>query len=448
MRKILIIARREYLAAVKTKAFIVSLVLMPVLMGGSIALQSLVRRMDDTKEKTYAVIDRTPGAKIAAALVKDVEFYNTHLIDDPETGARSRSRIKLELVAASSEDSAAIAQQRYELSQRVEHDDLEAFVDIPADAVALQGEGATKAGERPVIRMQKKKPGEGFTANFFERRINEAIQRERFAQEKYDVARIRALQQPVLLKSKGLTTKSAKTGEIMDAPEEQQIANFLLPAAFIGLMFMVIMTGATPAMQGIIEEKSQRIAEVLLGSVSPFQLMAGKLLGVLGISLTTATLYFAGAYFVASRYGLTENLTAGLIVSFFFFLILALLIFGSIFIAIGAAAQDVKDTQTLLTPVMVLVCLPLFLTVPILSDPHGKIAVAASLFPTSAPMILVARQSVPPGVPAWQLGLGVAIVLATTVVCIWTAGRIFRVGFLMQGKSAKLKDLVQWVLRG
>src|SRR5262249_45715518 len=124
------------------------------------------------------------------------------------------------------------------------------------------------------------------------------------------------------------------------------------------------------------------------------------------------------------------------------------LIFGSIFIAIGAAAQDVKDTQTLLTPVMVIICLPLFLTVPILSDPHGKVAVAASLFPTSAPMILVARQRVPPGLPAWHLGVGAAIVLATTVFCVWTAGRIFRVGFLMQGKSAKLKDLVQWVIRG
>lgn len=449
MRKILIIAKREYLAAIQTKAFIISLVLMPVMMCASIGIQALIKKMDDTTEKTFAIVDRTPGAKIAAALLKDAEVYNEFMINDPETGKRAHPAMKLEIVTPSSDDPEAVKLQRYELSQRVEKGEIEAFLDIGAEVYSTRADlHPEKATDRQAVRFQSKRPNAGFIGRYLDRRVNEAVQRERFSAEKYDIGKVRLLQQPVPLKSKGLTTKNPQTGEIEDSPEGKQIANFLLPGVLIGLMFMVIMFGATPAMQGIVEEKSQRIAEVLLGSVTPFQLMAGKLTGLLSVSLTTATIYFVGGYIVASRYGLTDNLTLSLIFWFFVLLVMSLLIFGSIFIAIGAAAQDIKDTQTLLTPVMLFICFPLFLLGPILMDPHGKLAVAASLFPTSAPMVLVARESVPPGVPLWQLLAGVAIVFVTTVACVWSAGRIFRIGFLMQGKSAKLKDLAMWVIRG
>jgi ABC-2 type transport system permease protein len=201
-------------------------------------------------------------------------------------------------------------------------------------------------------------------------------------------------------------------------------------------------------MQGIVEEKGQRIAEVLLGSVTPFQLMAGKLLGIVAVSLTMAGVYLAGGLYLAHRYELTDALSPGLVAWFVVFLILALLTYGSLFIAIGAAAADIKDTQTLLMPVMIIAFLPFFALGPILMDPNGKIAVACSFFPFATPMLLVARQSVPPGVPTWQMATGILITLATTVFCVWAAGRIFRVGILMQGKSAKVKDLARWVIRG
>jgi ABC-type Na+ efflux pump permease subunit len=243
-------------------------------------------------------------------------------------------------------------------------------------------------------------------------------------------------------------TKLTPTGTYEDAKEGAQLANFFLPAVLIALMFMVIMVGATPAMQGVVEEKGQRIAEVLLGSLSPFELMAGKLLGVAGVSLTMALVYFAGGYVVAQRYGVADMLTPALMAWFFVFLVLALLIYGSLFIAIGAAAGDVKDTQTLLLPVMLVACLPFFALGPIMQDPNGTIAVACSWFPFATPFLLVARQSVPPGVPIVQMVGGIVLVLVTTLFCVWAAGRIFRVGLLMQGKGAKLGDLFRWVLKG
>jgi ABC-2 type transport system permease protein len=151
---------------------------------------------------------------------------------------------------------------------------------------------------------------------------------------------------------------------------------------------------------------------------------------------------------VAQRYGVADVLPPALIVWFVLFLVLALLLYGSLFIAIGAAAGDVKDTQTLMLPVVVVACLPFFALGPIMQDPNGPIAVACTWFPFATPFLLVARQSVPPGVPAAEMAGGIALVLATTLGCVWAAGRIFRVGLLMQGKGAKFGDLFRWVLKG
>ena len=112
-------------------------------------------------------------------------------------------------------------------------------------------------------------------------------------------------------------------------------------------MFLVVMVGATPLIQGVIEEKMQRIAEVLLGSVSPFELMAGKLLGMLGVSLTLAAVYLGGCYAALSRFGFTEYLPPDLLAWFLVFQVLAVLMYGSLFIAVGAACTDAKESQAL-----------------------------------------------------------------------------------------------------
>ncbi|MCS7046940.1 MAG: ABC transporter permease, partial [Gemmataceae bacterium] len=250
------------------------------------------------------------------------------------------------------------------------------------------------------------------------------------------------------IRMKSLTRYDPASGGYTDAADELRVVNLLLPAALIGLMFMVIMIGATPAMHGIIEEKSQRIAEVLLGSVTPFQLMAGKVLGVIGVSLTMALVYLGGGYVVLVYYGFAELVPLSMLLWFVPMLLLALLIFGSLFIAVGAAATDVKDTQTLLMPIMLFACLPFFAMGPIMQDPNGPIARVCSFFPFATPMLLVARESVPPGVPWPEMVAGIMVVLATAWLCVWAASRIFRIGILMQGKGPKFSDLIRWAIKG
>jgi ABC-type Na+ efflux pump permease subunit len=452
VKKILVIARREYQAAVRSKAFIITLVMMPLLMGGSIGIQALFQKLEEQKPRRFAVIDRTGGG-LARSLEEQAALYNALLDANPDLGRQLGPKFTLEAVAPGGDSAGEIGRQRYDLSQRVEKGAIDGVLEIGPDvlkAAALPGADPEKASDREAIRFQTKNPTLGVTfRRWAELAVNEAVQVHRLSAQGIDAKKVKEVQAlRVPLKTRALTHFNPETGRYEEASVGTQVVNFLLPGVLIALMFMVVMIGATPAMQGIVEEKGQRIAEVLLGSVTPFQLMAGKLLGLIGVSLTMAAVYLGGGYVVALRYGVAGALTPVLLLWFVLFLVLALLIYGSLFLAVGAAASDIKDTQTLLMPLMVVAVLPMLALGPILQEPNGRIAVVCSFIPFATPMLLVARESVPPGVPLWQMATGIVLVLATTLFCVWAAGRVFRVGLLMQGKGARFSDMIRWVVRG
>jgi ABC-2 type transport system permease protein len=119
-----------------------------------------------------------------------------------------------------------------------------------------------------------------------------------------------------------------------------------------------------------------------------------------------------------------------------------------VFSAIGSSVSEVKDAQNLMMPVMLVVVLPLMLIIPIIKAPNGALATGVSLFPPATPMMMVTRMAVPPGIPIWQPIVGIVGVLVFTVLCVFAAGRIFRVGILMQGKPPKLAEMVRWAVTG
>jgi ABC-2 type transport system permease protein len=451
MRKVLVIAIREYRAAVRTKAFLISLIMMPLLMGGSIGVQLLVRKMDDTKEKKFAVVDRTPDRKLFEALKAAAEKRNKLAQEETDSGKQLRGPFEIVEFDPSADEPAAICAQQLELSERVEKGEFRGFLDIGADVLEYEDPPKPPTGEkapdRVSIRYQSNNPTSMEFSFWAERVLNAAIEQQRFAAANVPIAKIRAMQQTAPLKVMSLTRR-AKDGSIVDAPEESQIANIIVPAVLIAMMFLMIMIGATPAMQGVLEEKMQRIAEVLLGSVTPFQLMLGKLAGMMGVSLTVAAVYLTGAYVVTAYYGYTEYLAPKVLIWFLVYLVLAALMFGSLFIAIGAAATDMKESQSLLLPIMLVACMPLILLGTIIMEPNGTLAVTMSFIPTATPMLMTARLAVPPGVPWWQPTLGVVGVLAATLACVWAAGRIFRVGILMSGKGTRFSDILKWVVSG
>jgi ABC-2 type transport system permease protein len=213
-------------------------------------------------------------------------------------------------------------------------------------------------------------------------------------------------------------------------------------------MYITIMSSAPQLLNSVIEEKMSRISEVLIASVTPFQLMMGKLIGSAAVSVLLALIYVAGGVVVADYYGYSSAISPATLAWFALFLLMAVFIFGSIFVAIGAACTDLKDSQNMMTPVMLLVMLPMFTWAAVLRAPDGMMALTLSLIPTAAPFLMMLRIALQPGPPLWQILLSVAIMASFTVMCIWAAGKIFRTGLLMQGKSATIPEMIRWVRAG
>ncbi len=445
MHKIWVIAAREYFAAVRTKAFVIGLLMMPLLMGGSILVQWILKDLHDTDSKSFAVIDRTCDQRYFQAIEKRVEAYNQS-ITEPQTKKHTKARFLVSAAAVEDDSPEGIDQLRAQLSTRVRDGALLGFVEI-GPAVGDQVP-ATKEDYEHEFRYQTNRPTHREFPQLAKEAVTEAVQEERARKAKLDVNEVRQILKPVTLTDKGLSTRDPATGKVTDATEGSKIAPIVVPMGMMLLMFMMVMMSATPMMQGVVEEKMQRIAEVLLGSVRPFHLMLGKLLGMTGVSLTIATVYLAGVYWTARYFYFGDSVSPALIVWFVFFQALACLMYGSLFIAIGAACTDMKETQNLMWPVMLLATMPMFVLGTVLQEPNSSVVTALSFFPFATPMLMIARLAIPPGVAWWQPALGMVLGVMTTLLCVWAAGRIFRVGLLMQGKGARVSDLLRWVFRG
>src|SRR3989442_6849151 len=311
MRKIFVVAGRDYRAAVKTKSFLISLLIMPLMMGGSILVQLLLKDKVDITDKHFAIIDRTGGA-LAAQLQAAVTKRNSKEILDKE-GKQTKPRFILETVESIGDRPKAIDQVRYELSEKVRKQELFGFLEIGPDVAKFQPgvktPEATSVDDEPrdavsptddshVVRYQSNSATYNAFENWARGILNKEVQRARFEAARVNLPQpeLQELLRPVTLVAKGLSSRDPATGEIEEAPDENLAASFGLPGGMMFLMFMLVLVGATPLMQAVVEEKMQRIAEVLLGSIRPFELMLGKLLGMVGVSLTLAAVYLGGAY--------------------------------------------------------------------------------------------------------------------------------------------------------
>jgi ABC-type Na+ efflux pump permease subunit len=223
------------------------------------------------------------------------------------------------------------------------------------------------------------------------------------------------------------------------------LASLLAPLFTLLLVFMAVMSSAPYTLHSVIEEKQQRIAEVLLGSMSPFQLMAGKLIGAAGVTLVLGLVYILGGVYAAVSGGQAHLVSVPLLIWFVVFLLAALLMFGAIFVAIGAACSDLKDSQSMMQPVMIFLMLPLLAAPVILRAPHATFSVVLSLIPAWTPFLMLMRLAMTPPPPAWQVALSLVITAATTGALVWAAARIFRVGLLMQGKPPNIPELLRWI---
>lgn len=445
MHKILVVAVREYLAAVKTKAFVISLLLMPLIWGGSILIQIVLKDKVDVSEKRVAVVDYS--GRLFDAIEQETAKRNTTDIFDPVSGKQVRPKFAFEKIDPAGKDPDKVG---LELSDRIRQKtpgDIMAFLIIDRDVVEAVPESADARTAAPLINYFSNSPTYDDIQNWVANPLNKRIRELRLQAANLDPDVVGKVIATARVSNLGLVSVDA-AGNIQQAQETNELANIFMPLGLMMLMLMVIMLGSTPLMQSVLEEKQLRIAEVLLGSIRPFQLMMGKLIGMVGVSLTVATVYLVGAYVAVRQAGFAEFFPSHVVWWFVLYLALAVLMFGSIFIAVGASVSDMKESQNLITPVMLVAVAPLFVWMNVVKEPNSALSTALSFFPTATPMLMIVRQAVPPGIPSWQPVVGAILVLLTTTAFVFAAGRIFRVGILIQGKGAKFSDLFRWLLRG
>jgi ABC-2 type transport system permease protein len=221
--------------------------------------------------------------------------------------------------------------------------------------------------------------------------------------------------------------------------------NIIIPVAFMGLLIMGVMFAGQGMLTTTVEEKSNRVMEVLLSAVSPMQLMGGKLLGHMGISLLAMSLYLGLGLVALASFSLFGLLDLTLILYLLVFYLIAFFTIGSLMMAVGAAVNDMREAQQLMMPLMFVMIVPWMLWWPIVQNPSSPLAVVVSFVPpvNSFGMLLRVASSTPP--PAWQVWLSIGFGVAGVVGALWVAAKVFRIGILMFGKPPDLKTLVRWL---
>jgi ABC-type Na+ efflux pump permease subunit len=439
LRKIWVVATTEFGSAIRTKAFIFTLLMFPILYGLSIGMQLLVAKRVDTRTRTFAVVDRT--GVLYPAIERAAEAYNKAAVD---TQGRTIAP-RLEPSRADAGDGAEL-----ELSDRTRRGQLDAFVVIPAAALALPAPGTAVP---PAMEYHSDNPNDNVIRNWLGPTVNAEVRALRCRAAGVDASLADRLNRPVGLDNLGLVERKAPATAagpgappVTTAEKVDRARTIGAPLVLLIVMFMIIMSTTPQLLNSVMEEKMSKISEVLLGSVTPFELLLGKLLGNTGIAAVLAAIYVSGGYAAAAYYGYGDAVSPGLMAALALYLTLAILLFGSLFMAVGAACNELKDAQSLMMPVLILTMMPMFVVSAILTNPSSALSVGLSLFPPASPFLMLMRMAMRPSPPAWQVGLSIVGTTLTALFCVWAAAKIFRTGLLMQGKAPSYREMARWVM--
>jgi len=403
MNKILLIIQREYITRVRKKAFIIMTLLVPALFAGMFAVIALVaNNKDDTMHVVYVIDDGGSFKFKDEAFVKFI--YPGGSVDAAKRNLKS-------------------------------DDDL--VLNIPANP-------------KDTVQLFAKKKTTLSLADNLQEKMNEIATGARMVKAGIDTASLHKIKSNIVIKS----TEMTATGE----QGTNMASTYALSFAGAILIYMSLFIYGAQVMRGVIEEKTNRIIEVIVSSVKPFQLMAGKIIGVglvgltqfvLWISLSAAIGYFFGADQSTIHnkvYSFVHNLgsNAGYeLFCFFFYWITGFLFYSALFAAVGSAVDSETETQQFMFPITLPLLFTYILSVSYLfTVPDSPLSVWLSIIPLSAPVAMMMR--IPYNVPGWQLGLSMTLMVLGFILTTYVAARIYRVGILMYGKKASYKELAKW----
>ncbi len=467
MYKLLVIARRELVAMVGTKAFLISLCMMPLLMLGGLLIMPQLNKLSGVKTRKILVADATgqllPIIKAAAesrnAMVveatkqateevpqtegKDTDSQEPAPTNEPKKSEPRRSGggdpfAGSEVYEIESLDPANVNdEERLRLSEQMRSGTLYAFVEIPAGALPT-------SLDQPPVEITFVCPEAALSAarQWMQSIIQQEARKRRIDLLQLDPTKVAMIDQSLGL-SPALPFQRDAEGHVVKKETQNPLITFFVPFGVMMLMFLVIFLAAQPMLESAMEEKGQRIAEVLLGCVNPSQLMAGKLLGNVAGSLIVIAIYASGALGVMYYNNWLQYFPWSVAPWFLVFQFLGVLFFSSIFLTIGAAVTEMKEAQSLLLPVWLLMSLPLMVWFVAVRDPNGPVAVALSFFPPATPLMMALRLTSGQAIPLWQTVLSVIVLLSTCLAIVFVAGRVYRASLLRTDSARTPWQLLQ-----
>jgi ABC-2 type transport system permease protein len=507
MRRIFLVAQREFVQNVRTKGFWFGILFFPVMLTAFIAVPQLLERAKSVRR--YAVIDESGwllgavNARIAANDLRRVLEVAAEAPDRRADGwevlAPALQESSLMLAELSEEERGALAaallgggdgaglsplatrvRERYGDDIRawwdaVSREDLRRlgsdfsfarYVQVPApDGPDAQAEltRQVSAGELFAYFVLEADPVAGVRASryvsnnltdedlraWFGYQASSEVRERRLAQERIDPAVARWIQAPLRIEVRKVTA----TGEEEAIGSRDKLRQWA-PVVFVYLLWISVFSVSQMLMMNTVEEKSSRVIEVLLSSVSPVELLAGKITGIAATGLTMVLSWllvlFFGTKYLPAFFGAPADLELSalasdplLIGSFLAYFVLGYLFFAAILAGLGSVCNTASDAQNMMPAIMLVLFVPLLSMVPIGRDPNGALAQVLSYIPPFTPFVMMNRAAGPPTMLEYVLTT--LLLLVSIVVALWAGAKVFRIGILLTGKPPRLREILRWV---
>jgi len=434
MHKTWAVIRREFIERVRTRQFLIGTVLGPILMAVLIMAPILLQR--NTRVKHLVVLDAAQGqlgSRVELALVKATR-------DDKPGGA---VRYRVERVVAGDRPLEAVRDSLVAMTDRRElgEKSLDGVVLITEDVLT-----------RDTVKYLGGNVGSMAEMGALSRIVRQAVLLEKLTRAGIDpnlmVASVKPVDLYALKVSQGQLT--GQSGE----------ASFALAYVMSFVLYMALLLYGVQVMTSTVEEKTNRINEILVSSLRPFQLLLGKIVGVGSVGLLQLSIWAGTAWLLTSQrlaiakaFGTSPeaissmpipDIPAGVLAVFLLFFLLGFFFYSAAYAAVGSSCNTVQETQQASMPVTILIAAGLMLMFRLLDEPNGHLARVLSLVPPFAPFVTPVRNSLSP-LPLQELLASVAVMIIGVLAMAWLAGRIYRVGILMYGKRPSMREMLRWV---
>jgi ABC-2 type transport system permease protein len=420
MRKIWLVIKREYLVRIRSKTFIFTTIGLPVFIAGMMILTAMLMTRESDHTLKIALLDNAGISKtIAAGFTAKLKngqplFQLARTIEQPQSDQKARE----------------------ELAGQVRRGALDCYLVVPKGVL-----------EGKAVEFHTQNPGDFVTAAAVRSAVDHAVISLRLSNRGVQVENLSEL-------VRGAEFSLVKIGKGGESEEQGQ--TFVVVFSLVMILYITLAVYGQVTMRSVLEEKTTRVVEILASSAHPFQLLAGKILGVAGVGFTQFLIWTITGVLI-STYGTVVasafrpgasmpqfHIPPSLLIYAVLFFLTGYFLYASLYAAAGAMVSSDEESQQVQMPIILLIVVAFLLYPAVMRDPTSRLSLMLSLIPFFSPILMVFRIGLQTP-PFWQIALALALSVATTVGLVYISAKIYRVGILMYGKRPSLVELLRWL---